>query len=376
MRLRTFGGDPAGVSEVGLGCWQIGGDQWGDVPDADALATLRAAVEAGVTFLDTADIYGAGRSETLVGRLLRERPGPLFIATKLGRFPTPGLPLNCTPENMRKHTEASLQRLGVDALDELLTNQHYRLADWRVAGAEINYRRFFDQNTLAAIRMEREDVFEETHRLLFDLAARGIVTGVRVDHVDGLYAPGQYLERLQAGLAHATADIPDAEIPVFVEKILEEGERLPREWPISGTTGYEAMAEIDRLPAAPARRPGPTCSSSGSPSGLNRYGTNRSGRWRAKRSPAKSASSPTRRTGLRSGTACTATTRSARSATRSKGRLPASRCTAPTSAPTTGRSTTPPTSTRRSTKRCAATRTSRRLRSSSCAKCSSSRRTG
>ncbi len=132
-----------------------------------------------------------------------------------------------------------------DALDELLSAQHYRLADWRLAGAEINYRRFFDQNTLAAIRMEREDVFEETHRLLFDLAARGIITGVRVDHIDGLYAPGQYLERLRAGLAGATQGIAGADIPVFIEKILEEGERLPQDWPIAGTTGYEAMAEID-----------------------------------------------------------------------------------------------------------------------------------
>ena len=134
-----------------------------------------------------------------------------------------------------------------DALDELLRNQHYRLTDWRVAGAEVNYRRFFDQNTLAAIRMEREDVFEETHRLLFDLAARGIVTGVRVDHIDGLYAPGEYLERLQRRLTETTREIPGAEIPIFVEKILQEGERLPSEWPISGTTGYDALAEIDRV---------------------------------------------------------------------------------------------------------------------------------
>ncbi|OWK43105.1 aldo/keto reductase [Fimbriiglobus ruber] len=122
MRLRTFGGDPVQVSEIGLGCWQIGGDQWGDVSDTDALATLRAAVDTGTTFLDTADVYGAGRSEELVGRFLRERPGRLFVATKLGRFPRPGLPENCTPANLRAHTEASLRRLGVDALD--LTQLH------------------------------------------------------------------------------------------------------------------------------------------------------------------------------------------------------------------------------------------------------------
>jgi aryl-alcohol dehydrogenase-like predicted oxidoreductase len=122
MRLRTFGGDPVQVSEVGLGCWQIGGDQWGAVSDADALGTLRAAVEAGATFLDTADIYGSGRSEELIGRFRRERPGPLFIATKLGRSADPGWPHNFTPEAMRRHTECSLKRLGVESID--LTQLH------------------------------------------------------------------------------------------------------------------------------------------------------------------------------------------------------------------------------------------------------------
>jgi aryl-alcohol dehydrogenase-like predicted oxidoreductase len=122
MRLRTFGGDPVPVSEVGLGCWQIGGDQWGEVPDAEALATLRAAVEAGTTFLDTADIYGTGRSEELIGRFRRERPGPLFIATKLGKSSDPGGMDNFTPQAMRRHTEGSLKRLGVEALD--LTQLH------------------------------------------------------------------------------------------------------------------------------------------------------------------------------------------------------------------------------------------------------------
>jgi aryl-alcohol dehydrogenase-like predicted oxidoreductase len=121
MKLRPFGA--VRVSDVGLGCWQLGGDQWGDVSDADALATLHAFADAGGTFLDTADVYGAGRSETLVGQFLRERGrAGFFVATKLGRFPTPGLPDNCTPPNIRLHTEASLNRLGVDALD--LTQLH------------------------------------------------------------------------------------------------------------------------------------------------------------------------------------------------------------------------------------------------------------
>ena len=122
MRTRSFGVDPVRVGEVGLGCWQIGGDQWGDVTDADALATLTAAVEAGTTFLDTADVYGSGRSEELVGRFRRECSTELFIATKLGRFGKPGWPENFTPATVRAHTEASLNRLGVESLD--LTQLH------------------------------------------------------------------------------------------------------------------------------------------------------------------------------------------------------------------------------------------------------------
>ena len=122
MRRHSFGGDSVQVSDVGLGCWQIGGDQWGDVSDDDALATLHAAVDAGTTFLDTADIYGAGRSEQLIARFKRERPGNYFIATKLGRRSDPGLMENCRPANVRRHTEDSLKRLEVETLD--LTQLH------------------------------------------------------------------------------------------------------------------------------------------------------------------------------------------------------------------------------------------------------------
>ncbi|HVU25657.1 MAG TPA: aldo/keto reductase [Opitutus sp.] len=111
------------MGEVGLGCWQIGG-AWGEVAEDVALATLRAAVEAGTTLLDTADVYGNddGRSETLIGRFLKETKTPLFVATKLGRFSRPGWPKNFELATMRAHTEASLRRLGVEALD--LTQLH------------------------------------------------------------------------------------------------------------------------------------------------------------------------------------------------------------------------------------------------------------
>ena len=134
-----------------------------------------------------------------------------------------------------------------DRLEAILIQQHYRLAFWRVSGEDINYRRFFDINDLAAIRVEREDVFEETHRLLLSLVEQGLVTGVRVDHVDGLFDPGAYLQRLRDRLCEAAARWTDREIPIYVEKILEEGEPLPTDWPVAGTTGYDFMAHNDGL---------------------------------------------------------------------------------------------------------------------------------
>jgi aryl-alcohol dehydrogenase-like predicted oxidoreductase len=127
MRQRPFGRLRNRVSEIGLGCWQLGGADWGDVSDEQTLDTLRAAADAGVTFFDTADVYGMGRSEALIGRFLAERKAQhakdhLFVATKLGRSPNPGWPENFTPAAMRAHTEASLKRLGVEALD--LTQLH------------------------------------------------------------------------------------------------------------------------------------------------------------------------------------------------------------------------------------------------------------
>jgi len=116
MNFRTFGRTGQKLSEVGLGTWQLGGS-WGDVPEADALETLRAAADTGVNFFDTADVYGDGRSERLIGRFLKESSRTIFIATKLGRSSRPGWPENFTRAAVRQHAEASLQRLGVEALD-------------------------------------------------------------------------------------------------------------------------------------------------------------------------------------------------------------------------------------------------------------------
>ncbi|MGQ0734270.1 MAG: malto-oligosyltrehalose synthase [Acidobacteriota bacterium] len=128
-----------------------------------------------------------------------------------------------------------------DVLHTLLEHQAYRLAYWRTAFDEINYRRFFDINELIGMRMEEVAVFEATHGLIGRLVERGQVTGLRVDHPDGLYDPAEYFDRLQAmvcGVTQAADD--DSQPPFYVaaEKILSEGERLRSEWPVAGTTGY------------------------------------------------------------------------------------------------------------------------------------------
>jgi (1->4)-alpha-D-glucan 1-alpha-D-glucosylmutase len=120
-------------------------------------------------------------------------------------------------------------------LHRLLEAQAYRIAYWRVAADEINYRRFFNVNDLAALRMELPRLFEHTHRLVFDLIERGDVQGLRIDHIDGLFEPLAYCEQLQQRLA--------APHYVVVEKILARYETLP-DWPIAGSTGYDFVNQV------------------------------------------------------------------------------------------------------------------------------------
>jgi (1->4)-alpha-D-glucan 1-alpha-D-glucosylmutase len=124
-----------------------------------------------------------------------------------------------------------------DALDALLEAQAYRLAYWRVAAYEINYRRFFDVNDLAALRMDKVSVFEATHALILEWVAQGKIDGLRIDHSDGLYDPETYFARLQEAVARATNS--DAPFYVVTEKILATHESLPKQWQVQGTTGYE-----------------------------------------------------------------------------------------------------------------------------------------
>jgi (1->4)-alpha-D-glucan 1-alpha-D-glucosylmutase len=121
---------------------------------------------------------------------------------------------------------AGAENLSLEAVDRVLSRQHYRLAYWRKAADSINYRRFFDINDLVGLRTERDDVFQATHRYVFELVNQNKVTGLRIDHIDGLRDPKEYLDRLPDTYAVA-------------EKILAGSEQIPCDWRVQGTTGYD-----------------------------------------------------------------------------------------------------------------------------------------
>src|SRR5436190_1415741 len=137
-----------------------------------------------------------------------------------------------------------------DALDQLLNAQSYRLAFWRVAAEEINYRRFFDVNDLAAIRVELPRVFDAIHRLVLELVNEGAVTGLRIDHPDGLYLPREYFEKLQQRCAKALGvGLPKdgRAIYMLAEKILTGSETLRKDWGVHGPTGYDFANQVAQL---------------------------------------------------------------------------------------------------------------------------------
>jgi (1->4)-alpha-D-glucan 1-alpha-D-glucosylmutase len=168
-------------------------------------------------------------------------------------------------EEIRKFIEGTVRDFNgtpgkpasFDLLHRLLEDQAYRVAFWRVASQEINYRRFFDINELAGLRMEVEEVFHATQRFTLDLLHRGAVEGLRVDHPDGLYDPRQYVERLVRETASVyRAPVSPESTPepalgpspyLVLEKILAVYERLPEDWPVHGTTGYEFANQVNGL---------------------------------------------------------------------------------------------------------------------------------
>src|SRR5215472_15638098 len=142
-----------------------------------------------------------------------------------------------------------------DVLDQLLNGQSYRLAFWRVAAEEINYRRFFDVNELAAIRVELPKVFDSVHRFILELVSTGAVTGLRIDHPDGLYLPRAYFEKLQQRCAKALGIALPKDgraIYMLAEKILTGSEKLRSDWRIHGTTGYGFANDVMQLLVDPA----------------------------------------------------------------------------------------------------------------------------
>lgn len=175
-------------------------------------------------------VLGAPLAEALAaGELTLDTGGP-------DEGPAAGQPVIRYYEHVFPVAEGTLDD---DAdVGEVLARQHYLLADWREQESTLNYRRFFEVDSLIGVRVEESDVFEETHRLLLDLHDDGVIDAFRIDHPDGLADPEGYLRQLTL---HAEPDTP-----IWVEKILEGDERLPAAWECAGTTGYDANAALQR----------------------------------------------------------------------------------------------------------------------------------
>jgi (1->4)-alpha-D-glucan 1-alpha-D-glucosylmutase len=148
---------------------------------------------------------------------------------------------------VRSFTGTAGEPASFDALHELLELQAFHLAYWRVASEDINYRRFFDVNDLAALRVENEEVFEATHRRVLQLIGEGKIDGVRIDHVDGLYDPAGYLHRLQRRIGKVRGHEWPRALYLVVEKINLSFEHLPDDWPVHGETGYHFANVVNRM---------------------------------------------------------------------------------------------------------------------------------
>ncbi len=195
--------------------------------------------------------------QTLATRFngLREAAVPLAAAqalqAELSQLHHDGARLDPVLRLFDGRSEAGLQRLHA-----LLEQQSYRLASWRTAADDINWRRFFDINELGGLRVERSVVFEATHAKLFELIERGLVDGLRIDHIDGLADPRGYCRKLRRRvnglLAARPVNTAVEHFPIYVEKILGTGEHLHRDWLTDGTTGYEFMNQVSLVQHDPA----------------------------------------------------------------------------------------------------------------------------
>ncbi len=148
---------------------------------------------------------------------------------------------------VRSFAGTAAEPASFDALHELLELQAYHLAYWRVAAEDINYRRFFDVNDLAALRVDNEAVFEHTHRLVLELIGAGKIDGLRIDHADGLYDPAGYFRRLQQRIGAHTGRHGARALYLVAEKITASFEHLPPDWPVHGETGYHFANVVNRM---------------------------------------------------------------------------------------------------------------------------------
>ncbi|RYD80834.1 MAG: malto-oligosyltrehalose synthase [Sphingobacteriales bacterium] len=148
-------------------------------------------------------------------------------------------PVNSATAKTLKNGDLKAINQTPELLLEIVNKQHYRLCNWKETNVRINYRRFFTVNSLICLNIQHEDVFSKYHKYIFELLDKGIFHGLRIDHVDGLYDPKEYLTRLRKAVGDA--------IYIVVEKILEAGERMPSDWHINGNTGYDFLALANNL---------------------------------------------------------------------------------------------------------------------------------
>jgi (1->4)-alpha-D-glucan 1-alpha-D-glucosylmutase len=238
-------------------------DHYGRVLEAGELQIIRRGAEFQVRYAENAYPVSPSSLGPILGRAARQcgSDALAFLADAFSGLPRPTATDRASVR--RRHRDKAVLREQLrrlleddpfaataidqvvtdmnadpDALHALLDMQNYRLAWWRSADRDLGYRRFFDIDTLIALRMEDEQVFHDTHRRVLEWVREGVIDGLRIDHPDGLRDPKEYFDRLRAAA-------PDAWI--VAEKILEPGEPLPESWPIAGTTGYDFLNRVSGL---------------------------------------------------------------------------------------------------------------------------------
>jgi (1->4)-alpha-D-glucan 1-alpha-D-glucosylmutase len=206
---------------------------------SDGTGALIASIEELIRQLETepfcGDVAAHDRPHPMDDRQRRRQAGPDRLRQILANHRRARVALD---EELAAINGQKGQPRSFDRLEQLLAVQSYRLSFWRVAAEQINYRRFFDINDLAAIRVEDPAVMDAVHARIFDLVDRGWITGLRIDHVDGLRDPRAYLDRLAERCPN---------LFVVVEKIIADDERLPRAWAAEGTTGYRFLNQVYAL---------------------------------------------------------------------------------------------------------------------------------